>query len=61
MHASPASLLGFGEGVAYRGCLGGRQGLVQRWSGSEGDVQPGEVHAEEMVLAVVSKASRELW
>jgi hypothetical protein len=50
--------LGFGEGDAYRGAAGGWRRLDRRWSSSGEDAQPGNVHAEERVLVVVSMTSR---
>jgi hypothetical protein len=45
---------------AYRRVAGGRRWLDRRWRGPGEDVQPGDVHAEEMALAMMSTTSRRL-
>jgi hypothetical protein len=60
-HCMPARAtvwLGFRRNGAYRGVADGRRGLVRRRRGSVDEAQPAEAHAEGVVLAMVSVASR---
>jgi hypothetical protein len=59
MHASQASLARVCEGGAYRGCFGGRRGLVRWRRRSDGGPGPGDAHARAAEVEVKPRPSRQ--